>query len=920
MSVAKRFRALARYNVLTPVAVLVVLAATPAMAQTLTIDAPETDGISLSGHPGGPYDALVNNSSITDTPGDTAVGSDDPVVSITNNGDIIGDENSAIGLDTHIGTLTNNGKVEGEGYNAIWIAKGATKFVNAKSGTITNTGATFVNPGDFGGSAVGFNTRISNGGAVGTFINDGTITAASDQDPNELQATVGFFGTNDPTQAYQVGTFSNTGTISGMGTGVSFNGGVNTFANTGTITSTADNAISIRGEAGTFTNAGTLSGFGYNAVNIQNGITSFVNAAGGRIENTTASNHDGGTAVGFQTDTLDGGVVDSFANYGTIVGGTSGDPGQQGPTIGFYEDGNGASQVGTFFNAGSITGPGTGIGFNGGVQSFTNAAGGTISSTDGNGINSDGDIGTFFNAGTITSTDDNAVSINGIVNSFTNSGTLSGGGGVNLDGGAGSVSNSGTITGTMWEALRVAGAGGTTVTNSGTISGDTGIGLDSGGAGNTVINSGKVIGTGGTAIAFDWGAGSDDTLKILTGSQLVGRVEFGGGADTFDFSGFRGTTVVEVRSAETLTAGSTTFVSALDNNGNGAVGIFDQTGAAGVGGAVTGDVVGAIQGAVSGALDGIGTIVSPTEPTAFVEPARLTGAAGAAEEAVLTELDTAQNNGTEVWGQVFGGGSRDDAPVALTHLYGGIVAGSHTQLTSNTRLGGLLGVVGSTYDIGNGTQRIATQLGVLGLYGETDLGAVVIDYSLIGGGAGHTSTRDVLVLGTLETLRANFSSWFVSPSLGITIPLLADDGATVNIAASASYAYGQVSGYTETGTTLSIAVGSVPVGVFDGRLELNGTKLVGATEHGDVTLRGKVGVLVQANVGGSNVPVTFSGGGLSAASSFTNPGSTSFGGYAGAGLSADIAHNVVLDVGGDVLLRTDGLASIGGKVGLTGSF
>mgnify|MGYP001587985580 CR=1 FL=1 len=68
MSVLKNLRVLARYEVLTPVVVLAALAASPAMAVTLTITNPEATGVFLDGYPGGPYDALINNSTITNIP------------------------------------------------------------------------------------------------------------------------------------------------------------------------------------------------------------------------------------------------------------------------------------------------------------------------------------------------------------------------------------------------------------------------------------------------------------------------------------------------------------------------------------------------------------------------------------------------------------------------------------------------------------------------------------------------------------------------------------------------------------------------------------------------------------------------------------------------------------------------------------
>ena len=144
----------------------------------------------------------------------------------------------------------------------------------------------------------------------------------------------------------RVTTFTNAGTMSNSANGdptVVFQDGFDTFRNLagGSISNTLDSAVVARGtKSGTFSNAGTISGNRWEVVNFEKGITSFVNEAGGRIVNTNDGTEPGGSAVGFQTDTGTGGIVDSFANYGELIGGT-GAAGDQGPTVGFHSDSSG---------------------------------------------------------------------------------------------------------------------------------------------------------------------------------------------------------------------------------------------------------------------------------------------------------------------------------------------------------------------------------------------------------------------------------------------------------------------------------------------------------------------------------------------------------------------------------------------------
>jgi hypothetical protein len=550
--------------------------------------------------------------------------------------------------------------------------------------------------------------------------------------------------------------------------------------------------------------------------------------------------------------------------------------------------------------------------FIGTLQSFRND--GTIIGGSG-GFRSTGRVTAFMNTGTITATDATGygVGITGGGDTFVNSGVISGGNGI---GGRGvsynndpilDFNNSGTITGS--EGVR---SGGTVnrFVNTGTISSsDTAV---------FILNSANTINSGtvsGGNFSFRFSGNNSDRLTLLTGSDVRGQIRFQGGTDTLDFSGFYGTTVLTTDGElETLVSGNRAFAATANNA---TITIFDQTGSSSMG-SVTSGSLGSIQTALANELGGFsaGNLFDPNAVSGYAAAPRQSSAEKAANAAVLSDLDVSEPSQGKVWGTAFGGVSGDSAPVSLSNVYGGIVAGTHFQLDAQTRLGGLVGYSMSKFNVANGQQVIDSHTGTLGVYGKTDLGMIELNYALLGGGSSHSSSRQVVVGQNKENATASFASWFINPSLGLSIPVMSDDTSEINVAASASYIYGGVGSYTESSANFTAVVGAVPISVFEARLELNGEKIIAPTAHGDVRIRGKVGVLAEANMGSSNIPLTLNG----TATTFANPGTTTYGAYAGAGLSADIGSGLVLDAGVDFTARADGNNAASGKVSLIGSF
>ncbi len=843
---------------------------------------------------GGDLGTFINAGTMTTTDG-AGVGVNGTVDSFDNSGTITGANNPGVYFGGAVGSFANSGTVE-SGSHAIFIDGGMTSFDN--SGTLVSTG-----------SGRGVQAELDNG-AIGTFSNSGTITGGAGRQG------VGLFGTGNG-----VGTFDNSGTITGSGNNaVKIDGAVGTFTNSGTLVSDLESAAGFDSLVGTFTNSGTITGANWDAIFFGMGVGHFVNAEGGLIQNVN-HNGNGGNGIGFNTDLVNGGQVVAFENHGTIKA----DPASNdGAGVGFFDNGNGAFSVGSFTNSGTISGVGNGVTGNGGFGTFTNS--GTITASMWQAVRSEGAVGTFTNSGTIAAVQDHAVGLKGAVGTFTNSGTITSeqGRGVEFQDTVTSFTNSGTIdsfqNGVSFSAgfdtainsgtiisraangeigVRIDEPGGT-FTNTGTIEGPAAVVyiLNTTGP-NTLVNSGTLRGTDGGAVWFDNG---DDLLRLETGSQIFGDIGFGGGDDTVEVSGFSGNMLLRVYDLENVVPGDKLVHFDQPND---LLAVIEPAGVTQPAQLATTGLAGQVNNILGPVLNSVGTEgTDPVEPLGYMPVALQTAA-----DLAIVEPPA----GPRIWTTAIGGVSTDSNPVNISSLYGALVAGTHAELAGDTTMGALVGVGRGRVSIGAGGHTVDSTTGLAGLYGRHSAGIVDLDFSLVAGVSGHQSSRQFVALGALETARADYASWFVAPALGVAIPVLQTDTGEVDLVGRVSYVGGNVAGYTETGSSLNLTVGSQAIGLLDARLGLDGTFDV---DGSNTVLNANAGLFAQSNLGGTTVPVTF----LGQTQNTAVAGSTEFGLYGGVGLTAHVSPSVTLTAGADAQWHFSGQVSGAVRAGLSAGF
>ncbi len=604
---------------------------------------------------------------------------------------------------------------------------------------------------------------------------------------------------------------------------------------------------------------------------------------------------------------------------------------------------NGTAGYGTFADTGNtitvvpgatVTGTNTGITFNTGTVlnsgSIAGGSDGIIALTTAN----------VSNSGNITGGADGIFSLS--TANVSNSGTIFGAGFGGIDAAtSANVSNSGSISGGTFgiNALTSANVdnsgsiqGGTTginavtanVTNSGSISGGA-FGISAATA--TVSNSGIISG-GTAALQF---AGNPDTLTLLPGSTIIGAINLGGGGDTVNFR-----TGNQNLTFDTLAGATVTSTVPFVVSGNRVVTI-DPTPFAMTDRNLM-DFTRSVSSVLGDRFAGMGSV--PAGPAlgfagesdantrladAFADIPGLS--AYAADGAVFKNPTVQYTDGSTVWGRGFAGqrvqqADGDTLLHTLNQFYGGMIGGDW-QAQANLRLGAFVGGgrTRSSEELNMGDQNSDLFFG--GLFGRYDWGASFLGLALQGGHSNTDTSRNInnnLAPGGIETAKASYEGWYISPEAmyGFHYGLGALAGATYTLTPSVNlrYLYASFDGYTESGTTAPLTVGTQTVSDFEERaqLKLSRTQMFAPAEALMTHIYG--GVLGVQRAGSTTVDATL----LGQAIPFAVPGKDDlWGGFGGAGLEIRTGQ-VALFASAEYLALSDKSSVVSGQGGIRVAF
>ncbi|WP_296744464.1 autotransporter domain-containing protein [Mesorhizobium sp.] len=662
-----------------------------------------------------------------------------------------------------------------------------------------------------------------------------------------------------------------------------FFGGAPAFAQSFTVgngQTVGQQTMSNSGDTGTVDSGGTIETLsaGENAVQMLNSGQSLANS--GRI----------GTFGGNAFTVYSTGADASIVNNGLILGlGTA--------SVGIVSEGDNANIV----NKGSIEAVGVatfGIISNGTGAHVDNQGFIGVSGTASAAIIGDKSDLTISNSGSIEAFGQAASGIlwgtSGPLNSgfrLTNSGSISVFGNNSTAIGAGGndivVVNTGTVSASGSTSTGIVTLfGNAAITNAGSVivSGANSVSISAQGPNAVVTNSGQVFNDQSTAIFF---GSSNGTLNLLAGTAIQGPITFTGSGNTVSFGPALNAVMTFSGSGvpQTILTGGRPFVV----SGN-QVAVVDVTGFASAG-----SLVEDLTDTVSGVIE-----------TRLTTP----------HDDVL-----APRSGPDAWLATFGGvRSQDGSGTAagFSQALGGVVAGAEKR-SGDGFLGGVFvgGAAGET-DVDDNAQEITHRSVFAGGYLGYDVGQNFANLSFIAGVLDERSSRRVannLVLGGIETARADFNGTFVSPAITLGTRLPVSMG-TLMPSVRLRYAGLFLGDYTETGSDADLAVARRNVHLFEarGQLALALPQVTTPTQAWQTSLRVGIDGIFQSS---GDVSATLLGQDISFASGAEK---AAVRGFAGADVAAAIGHGMMLDSGFEVGYGSDNAFTARGQIRLSKAF
>lgn len=495
--------------------------------------------------------------------------------------------------------------------------------------------------------------------------------------------------------------------------------------------------------------------------------------------------------------------------------------------------------------------------------------------------------------------------------SISNAGSIQGPVAATSSSGPASVINSGSIKGTV---SAIANSGPASVINTGSIRGTVQVTSDyngSAGPGAFLTNAGLIDGSGQYA-AIDLTNVLLDarmTLNLLTGSRVIGRITIPGDATipgqtptVINIQGGRmassiltfGDSNNEFGLADTgATINVTNAIYVVSGN---SVAIVDPSSFA-VNSRNMVDVTHVIGSLATGRLsspapassDGMAIGFAPSGNVArdMIDNAFASLAYAGQDRVLANNPNFTAADGTSVWAQGFGGRrvAPEDGPTlrSVNNLYGGAL-GVDKTVQAGLRLGAFIGGGSLQSDLDLNAGRTTSDLAFAGLYGRYALNGGFVDFSLIGGGSGNSSSRRVdnnLAPSGVDYALAHYAGWFVTPELALGFERPLGSNLTLTPTVRVRYLAAGFDAYQENGSAANLAVASRVSHYFEERAGIALTRSFNGVGRGTLQLTGTAGGVSLQRAGDSGVNAVLLGQSLA----FATPGrSNVIGYYAGANI------------------------------------
>jgi hypothetical protein len=302
------------------------------------------------------------------------------------------------------------------------------------------------------------------------------------------------------------------------------------------------------------------------------------------------------------------------------------------------------------------------------------------------------------------------------------------------------------------------------------------------------------------------------------------------------------------------------------------------------------------------------------------------GLAYAGEDAVFKSPTVVHADGSAIWARGFGGQrvQQQDGVLfrAVDQFYGGMMGGDW-NVRPDLRLGGFLGGghTQTSIDLNAGSGNSDLAFG--GVYGRYDIGVAFLHAGLQAGGSHNGATRTInnnLAPAGVETATASFNGWYVSPEATVgtrwSLGTLADARYTLTPSLRLRYLHGSYDGYSESGSSANLTVGSRTVSSVEERGELKLTGAVSFSPANVMSASLSAGVLGVQRAGGDTINAAL----LGQAIPFATPGRADvWGGFGGAALEWT-SHAVTVFAAAEYLALSDASSVVSGRAGLRVGF